>query len=168
MNAGDFTFAAWFLADEIPTENKEVFQQGDGDGTGRTWLLVHNTNEIRSFVGGGTTGSGVPVEAGQWYHAAVVVTEVLVENEDTNNIQMYVNGAIAGEPAQRAMEDCEGPYFIGCHKDLINFWDGIIDEVVLLNKALDEAGVNSLMNIGLAVKPMGKLAVCWGGVKDIH
>ncbi len=43
INQGDFTIAAWFQLDEIPTEYKVVFQQGDdaGGGPGRTWLFVH-------------------------------------------------------------------------------------------------------------------------------
>jgi len=67
------------------------------------------------------------------------------------------------------MEDSEGSYFIGCHKDLTNFWDGIIDEVVLFNKALSEDEIKELMTSGvtsvLAVQPKGKLALRWGDIK---
>jgi len=168
LNASDFTTAAWFMADDIPAENKEVFQQGDKNGTGRTWIFVHSTNEIRSFLGNATTGAGIGVEAGEWYHGAVVVTE----DGANDTVQLYINGEIAGAALPQSMEDSEGSYFIGCHKDLTNFWDGIIDEVVLLNVALDDAQVQQLMNEGieqvLAVKPTGKLAVCWGSVKDIR
>ncbi len=86
------------------------------------------------------------------------------------NIQLYVNGEPAGTAGALGMEDAQGPYFIGCHKDLSNFWDGIIDEVVLINKALDEAEVKDLMDNGvaniLAVEPTSKLAVSWGSVKS--
>ena len=165
LNASDFTIAAWFMPDEIPSINREVFQQGDDNGTGRTWLFVSSENEIRSFLGNATTGSGIGVEAGEWYHAAVVVTE----GGGTDTVQLYVNGEAAGTPTPQSMEDSEGSYFIGCHKDLTNFWDGIIDDAVMLNKALDEDEINSLMNNGikdiLAVEPMGKLAVSWGSIK---
>jgi len=140
LNQGDFTLSAWFLADEIPPENKEVLQQGDANGTGRTWLFVHNSNEIRSYLGGGTTASGVGVEAGVWYHAAVVVTE----GGDADNVQLYVNGQPAGEPTQRGMEDCEGVYIIGRHKNPTNFWDGLIDEMQLYNRALSGGEVRYL------------------------
>jgi len=36
------------------------------------------------------------------------------------------------------MEDCEGVYFIGRHKNPTNFWDGLIDEFKLYNRALSE------------------------------
>jgi len=135
LNQGDFTLTAWFRPDEIPPENKEVFQQGDENGTGRTWIFVHSSNEIRSYLGGGTTASGVGVEAGVWSHAAVVVTE----GGDADTVQLYVNGEPGGEPStERGMEDCEGVYFIGRHKNPTNFWDGLIDEVRLYNRALSD------------------------------
>jgi hypothetical protein len=67
------------------------------------------------------------------------------------------------------MENSRGSYFIGCHKNLTNFWDGIIDEVALINRILDENEIANLMDNGLAqvmaVKPAGKLAISWGGIK---
>ena len=166
INKGDFTLAAWFMSDVLPTENKEVFQQGDKNGTGRTWLFIGaNVGEIRSWLGGAGTYSGVNVEEGKWYHAAVVVTE----GGNTDTVQIYVNGEPAGQPLQKAMEDSEGNYFIGCHKNLTNFWDGIIDEVVLLDKALSEEELKELIESGvmgvLAVQPRDKLAVRWGDIK---
>jgi len=67
-------------------------QQGDLNGTGRTLLFVHSSNEIRSFAGGAATGAGVGVESGVWIHVAVVVTE----QGATDSIQMYVNGKASG------------------------------------------------------------------------
>ncbi len=166
LNEGDFTLVAWFKPAAVPGENKEVFQQGDADGTGRTWLFIASSSgEIRSYLGNGTTASAINVVPDEWYHAAVVVTE----QGGTDNIQVYVNGKPEGAPTQRAMEDSQGSYFIGCHKNLTNFWDGIIDEVALINKALDESEIANLMDNGLgqvmAVNPGAKLAVSWGGIK---
>ena len=106
LNASDFTLAAWFTPDDIPTENKEVFQQGDNNGTGRTWIFVDSTNEIRSFLGNATTGAGIGVEAGEWYHGAVVVTE----DGASDIVQLYVNGEAVGAPTPQSIEDSEGSY----------------------------------------------------------
>lgn len=168
LNQGDFTLAAWFLVYIVPQKMLAV-QQGDANGTGRSWLFVHETaSEIRSFLGGATIASGINAEQDQWYHTAVVVTE----GGATDTVQLYVDGVIAGAPTPLSMEDCEGIYFIGSHKGLGDLWDGLLDEIVLINKALDEAEINTLMTDGiersLAVEPTGKLAVCWGRVKDIH
>lgn len=165
INQGDFTLAAWYKPDVIPKKHC-VFQQGDKGGTGRTWLFTHqDAGEIRSYLGGGTTASGINAEAGEWHHTAVVVTE----GGGTDTVQLYVNGELSGAPFQAAMEDSEGSFFIGCHKDIIDLMDGIIDDVVLISKALDEAEVKDLMTNGvtaiLAVGPAGKLTVSWGSIK---
>ena len=105
----------------MPTENKEIFQQGDGNGTGRTWLFVADDAEFRSYLGGATVPSGFYVEANTWYHVAVVVTE----GGATDNVQIYVDGTPEGAASPMSMEDSQGNYFIGCHKNLTNFWDGL-------------------------------------------
>jgi hypothetical protein len=165
INEGDFTLAAWYKPDVIPKKHV-VFQQGDAGGTGRTWLFTHqDAGEIRSFLGNGTTASGINAEAGQWYHTAVVVTE----GGGVDSVQLYVDGQLSGAPFEAAMEDSEGTFFIGCHKNITDLMDGIIDELVLINKALDEIEVRDLMDNGiahiLAVEPTGKLAVSWGSIK---
>jgi hypothetical protein len=142
LNKSSFTIMAWFKADAIPTENKEVFQQGDANGTGRTWLYIStSTGLIQTYLGGAAVPSGVNVTAGTWFHAAVVITEAGA----TDTIQIYVNGKPAGAAVQKAMENSEGPYFIGCHKNLTNFWDGLIDDVRLYNRALSAAEVQALV-----------------------
>jgi hypothetical protein len=142
LNKGGLTITAWFRADAIPAENKEVFQQGDANGTGRTWLYISaTTGQIQTYLGGAATPSGVNVTAETWFHAAVVITEAGA----TDTIQIYVNGKPAGAAAQRGMEDSEGPYFIGCHKNLTNFWDGIIDDVRLYNRALSAAEIQAMV-----------------------
>ncbi len=141
LNQGDFTISAWFKADEIPSENKEVFQQGDANGTGRTWLFVAGANEIRSFLGGATVPSGISIEADTWYHVAVAVTE----GGGTDLVTIFINGEPAGEPAEMSMEDSQGTYFIGCHKNLSNFWDGLIDDVRLYNHAVTQVELPAIM-----------------------
>ena len=49
-----------------------------------------------------------------------------------------------------------------------DFYDGIIDEVVLYNRALSEDELTDLMNQGMpvtAVEPVGKLATTWASIK---
>ncbi|MDE0300362.1 MAG: hypothetical protein OXN17_17125 [Candidatus Poribacteria bacterium] len=124
LNQGDFTLAAWFASENLPLDSDDccaaVFQQR------RTWLFLHRDSgeEIKSFIGGDLTFSRVHIkETGKWRHAAVVVKEVA----DQDQIQIYVNGKAEGFPNAIGMED-EKP-------DIDNFI-GLIDEVVLINKAL--------------------------------
>jgi len=167
LNKGGITLAAWFKSNSVPTENKEIFQQGDKNGTGRTWFYAAaNTGELQSFLGGAAITSGFNIAGGKWYHGAVVVTE----GGANDTVQIYVNGEPSGVAAQKSMEDSEGNYLIGCHKNLTNFWDGIIDDVVLIKKALSKNELQDLMKNGLSnilsVEPSGKLAVSWGNIKN--
>ncbi len=143
LNQGDFTIGAWLLLNTVPlSTNRIVVQQGDANGTGRSLLFVHSSNEIRSFAGGAATGSGVGVVAGEWIHATVIVTETGA----TDSIQMYVNGATAGAAnTALGMESSEGAYFIGSHKNLGNVWDGLLDDVRIYNHALTEAELQAAM-----------------------
>ena len=141
INQGDFTLTAWFKPDEIPTEYKVVLQQGDLNGMGRTWLLVHQSNEIRSSLGGSPNQSGFAIEGGIWYHAAVVVTE----QGATDTIQIYVNGQPSGAPGLKGVEDSDGIFYIGCHKNLTNFWDGLIDDIRIYNRALSPDEIKAMV-----------------------
>jgi len=151
INQGDFSVSAWFRLNEIPSEYKVVLQQGDdaSGGQGRTWLFVHQSNEIRSSLGGAATGSGVGVEPGVWCHGVVVVTE----GGATDSVQLYMNGEPAGASRQDSMEDCEGVFYIGAHKALGNIWDGLLDDIRIYNLALSEAAIRKLAVGPQASKP---------------
>ncbi len=150
LNRGSgFTLTAWFNARAVPTENKMIFQQGDLTGTGRTWLLVHSANEVRSSLGNVATQTGYAIEANAWYHAAVVVKE----GGTADTVQIYVDGRPAGAATTRNVEDSEGNFYIGCHKALTNFWDGLLDDVRIYNQPLSDAEVAGLAG---QTKPMHK------------
>ena len=155
LNAGDFTIASWLLVNTVPPpSNKMVLQQTDANGTGRSLLFVAADAEVRTFVGGVATQSGYYVEAGEWVHAAVVVTE----QGATDRIQIYVNGQPSG-PANTSlgMENCEGLYHLGSHKNTANnVWDGLIDDFRIYNHALSETEILSLMEGSAAANPLAR------------
>ncbi|MFH1718675.1 MAG: LamG domain-containing protein, partial [Planctomycetota bacterium] len=154
LNQGDFTICAWCLLNTVPpSTNRMVVQQGDGNGTGRTLLFIANTNEIRSYAGGATTGSGVGVVAGEWIHTAVIVTEMGA----TDSIQLYADGAAIGAAnTTLGMENSEGAYFIGSHKNLNNVWDGLLDDVRIYNHALTEEELQAAMEGGGSGYPFAR------------
>ena len=172
LNEGDFTFTTWIKSDIGINNRHVILQQGDLNGTGRIWLWEaggDNTHEIRTFLGGSETGSGGRVTPGEWYHVALTVTE----GGAADTIQIYINGDLAGEPFQKGMESCEGNYFIGCHKNIVDFMDGIMDEFALFNAALTQDDIKDLMNKGIRVavfggdpvEPQFALSTTWGKLK---
>ena len=171
FNQGDFTNAAWFNTEILPTDDgnwHSILQQMDLNGTGRTWMGVYNPGSdlAYTFLGGGPHVTSLSPEVNKWYHLAVVVTE----NDDTDSIQLYFNGKPETGPEIRSIEDCEGDLLIGVAKALAsNYWKGLIDELVIMNKALTEQEINELMNNGvqgvLAVESRDKLATTWAGIR---
>jgi hypothetical protein len=142
INKGDFSNMTWFKIDELDGGNQYMFQQGDGNGNGRSWLFAAGDDEMRTFVGGATTGSGLYAEAGEWYHFAFTV----IEGGGSDEVQTYVNGEPAGSATQ-SMETCEGGYFISAHKGLAagtRFW-GILDDLRLYNRALTQEDIQTVM-----------------------
>lgn len=106
----------------------------------------------------GDGGFGIPVFAkGQWHHLVAVV--------DKNKKYLYADGKLAKEdnyngPMQAASTEHE----IGKASD--GGFVGLIDEVVIYNKALSENEVDKLYKAeGLPVEPLGKLAARWGELK---
>jgi len=141
MNRGDgFTLTAWFNARALPTEYKVIFQHGDLNGTGRTWLFIYQTAEVRSSLGNVATQTGFAVEADRWYHAALVVKE----GGTADTVQIYIDGRPAGAATTRNVEDSEGTFYIGCQKALTNFWDGLIDDMRVYSRPLSQAEVAGL------------------------
>ncbi len=142
INKGDFSMMAWIKTTDIAGTNY-AFQQGDGNGTGRSWLFTANNGEITTYVGVGNFGSGVIMELDEWYHAGFTV----IEGGDSDTLQMYVNGVAEGAQGTRAMETCEGGYLIGSHKNLAaaSCWPGLVDDVRLYNRALTSDDIKMVM-----------------------
>jgi len=154
LNSGDFTFTMWLNADAIDKKHI-VFQQMDVNGLGRSWLTIGNgnaDNAIRTYVGGAWTVSGFVIEAGEWYHAAVVVTE----GGSADSIQIYVNGQPQGNPRLDSMEDCEGDFIIGCAKNLTaTFTEGLVDDVRIYSQAMTEEELQVIMT-GVVGMPLAR------------
>ena len=172
LNQGDFTIAGWFKTDVSATQRGgwlSVVQQLDLNGVGRTWLAVlHGGDLSYTFLGGGPHVFSLKVEVGEWFHLAVVVEE----GGDSDTIQVYFNGKAETDSEERPIEDCEGELLIGSPRDInaLNFWEGLMDELVIINKALTEAELSQLMNTGVqgivAVESRDKLAATWGALKS--
>ena len=170
LNQDDFTFALWFKAEALPGDRGTWiagFQQTDANGTGRTWMGLQDGTDLVYSALGNIRPVGAMPEADKWCHFTLVV----YEDGAGDTLQLYSDGVLQTEEPL-SVEDCEGDYLIGCHKNLnaVNSWEGVLDEVVIIRKALTETEVNQLMNDGvvhaLAVDGRGKLATNWGYLKS--
>jgi hypothetical protein len=189
--ADALTAACWVypraITDATGTDHAGVFWKGNMIGWGAdmyNWRIA-TANDMGltwGSTGSGTegyfaTGNCFADGLNTWYHLALT--------EDGSEGRAYVNGAVL-EDADVTGGDMHRPsapldtwpsepvrigYSQGYGGDVatIVYFDGIIDEVVLYNRALSADEVGELMRDGLpttAVEPGEKLTTTWSSIKD--
>lgn len=109
----------------------------------------------------------------KWFHAA--------QTADGKVMKVYIDGKIADITDQPGHAITPGPYLVfkgapvrmGVGLNIENiigndfYWDGIIDEVAIWDRALSEDEVNKLMKaqLPLSVQLGNKLTTTWGQIK---
>jgi len=146
--ATDFTAEVWIkMASLASSDHDDIIQQMDGAGTGRGWLYVStiNDNEIKSYLGGAETTTGVVPIVGEWYHVALT--------KSGTTIKIYVNGDLkvtstrTVEPANGALRFGKGKA-TGIHEQ----FNGTIDEIAIYNRVLTSEEIQQHYNSGLSGK----------------
>ncbi len=131
----DFTIETWVYT--TSETNQQVFvSQKDGNGLGRSDMLISLDLELGSYIGGGTRNSGVQPDLETWYHFVMTVDGI------NDELYFYVNG----EPSENnplipanGIEGADGFWVIGSHKNQgIQFFEGLLDEIAFYDYRLDD------------------------------
>lgn len=170
LNLITFTIAAWYkgegtdswqylVSKEIP-HNSRNYSIGVQKDTG--FMMTQITVGAEQWK---TATGRTSLIDGEWHHMAGTY--------DGSFIKAWVDGimeAQSGEQGEPDHPEAE-PLGIGAVNGIPV--KGIIDEVALFNVALEEEDIQDIMNNSLenalqliAVKPVEKLAVTWGSIKD--
>ncbi len=161
----DFTIAAWSFTNGLPHQHIGLPRK-------EAEYVLHPTEggaafNVRVYIGQGgawanPTISDASVNYGEWAHIAGTY--------DGDTLKAWVDGEVSGEgdlPGEaspttnnlRWSNDCCGG----------RMYDGVLDEVVIFNRALTEDEMQAVMNDGveaaLSVDAGGKLATRWGSLK---
>ena len=114
----------------------------------------------------GYEGSSYTADASQlnqWHHLAVAYSST------ESKIRVYFDGELDIEADWGALSGTFGPGRIGSWDGGGREWEGMLDEVIVFNIALEEGDIHSLMDKGLmvtlSVQPTNKIAIIWGSVK---
>ena len=165
----ELTIAAWVKpngikgADGMSIVSKRFAHQ-DGDCYNLfTWTGQKVYARVNSE---GEISSSTVLENGKWYH-------VVYTFEGGGKAQLFINGKMEAEtnhPAKEVLKDDKSPVWVGELNDGRNFaWNGIMDDVAMWNRALDEKEIVSVMNSGLqlllSVDQIDKLATTWAKLK---
>ncbi len=171
LNPEVFTITAWANVELGSVNHRAVVSSRDD--------LPGNAQQVRGYIfyaepgntwqfwtGAGPipwkTVQGPDVNLGEWDHLAGTYADGMME--------FYVNGESVGKTASQIVLNASQEFLIGAGaNETANhnyFFRGMIDEVRLYDRVLDEDEIAAVMESeSLAVEASGKLAVTWGQLK---
>ena len=164
----ELTFAHW-----VKSTGREgawrVFFNVNGWKVGDIHYQIAPNNKvefsIHSNQGGSDTFANFAVfgdEMDKWIHIATVYSA------KEKKIRFYINGKLDIENDWGGNPGVLDPARIGDWNQSRQ-WEGLLDEFIIFNTALDEGDIQAVMNDGLettlAVDVKQKLAVTWGSLK---
>jgi hypothetical protein len=158
LSGGSFTAAVWMNPDSIPTTNTDyraAFCEPlgpAGNDADSFALSLDKTQQVYNYTCNPVDGctnyySGAAMMVGAWHHVAVTW------DAGTHDSRFYYDGAhILGNDATRDVQFDSSGISVGA--DNINkmyFWQGVLDDVRLYDRALDDMEISNLF-AGLPVQ----------------
>ncbi|MCA9215930.1 MAG: PEP-CTERM sorting domain-containing protein [Planctomycetales bacterium] len=145
----EFSISAWFRVDSFTKDWQALIAKGEGN----RWRVHRRGGEsIMTWNGGNADvaqdpfGINPPVDDDEIHHFVGVSTEDLV--------LMYIDGELVSEGPAPAVENNDMPVMIGENPDARNrTWHGLIDDVAIWGRAIDENEVAQLWNGGTGAIP---------------
>jgi hypothetical protein len=170
LDLNHMTVAAWInLANYADDQRIITKEEGVNDPYSVYSLQVSGTGDTKLEFRPTLNGARQRIESsadlilGQWTYVAATY--------DGTEVVLYIDGNIDKTAAATGeMMTNDKDVWIGASEFWDpRFFDGIMDEAVLFNVALDRDDIEKLMDTGLstilAVFPAGKLAITWAGIK---
>jgi sialidase-1 len=136
LGSGSFSIEAWFKSSSGATYQTII---GRGLSAG-LWWTVRLTDGIVTacFYDGAVKGkveSASTYNDGSWHHVAVVRTA-------GEGYELFVDGALVGTAGSNGDVNSFGSVHIGSFPGLTQYFDGMIDEVRVHDRALDPSEFN--------------------------
>ncbi|MEU9735147.1 LamG-like jellyroll fold domain-containing protein [Streptomyces sp. NPDC048002] len=139
--SGSYSVAAWVRLDQLPGNYATAVSQ-DSRATANSFYLQYGHGTFAfSTPGERRAQVAVTAETGRWYHLTGV------RDATDNTIRLYVDGRLAATATGGAALASTGPLTVGrAHWDGANvdFWNGAVDEVHAVDKALTDEEVAAL------------------------
>lgn len=139
-----FTIAGWVKTD-VNNAYKGIYYSGEN--TNAWALFMQNTGKIELLENNLAEYVGATVlSTGTWYHVALVKS-----TDSGTNLTIYVNGASDGTASCGSVQTPTTFAYFGIKRESgvnSNFWDGMLDEFGLWDRALSGAEISELYNGG--------------------
>jgi hypothetical protein len=156
------TLMAWVYptSDGTGGQASRRFLFGHDDGGWDRAILMQSSNWRTGTGNDGTDywDTGVTVDLNTWQHVAVVYKE--------DDIEFYKDGKMFSYGSPGDVGNGNPFLLIGTHPTQARFFQGIVDEALVYDRALSKAEIKQNIDAsGIAVENAHKLAARWGDVK---
>ncbi len=176
------TVGALFYCDNANQGQKQVIFEAGGITKGLS-IYVHRS---RVYVGAWNVpninwnGTYIfsTIKSKRWYYVALVIRNA-TNKVLADKFEMWLDGKLV-EKTKGALLQAHGQDIGIAHVSQhtkyhdetgrgrdVDWFEGLIDEVVIYNRALSAAGLTRLMN-PLSVEPEGKITTTWGNLKSTY
>ena len=118
--------------------NEYVIQQGAGDGTERTWGMIHTTDDrMRSHI---------KSLANAFYGPALIADEwnLFCIRYDGTTVEFIQNGIVGSSFVSALDEAAVGDFIFGANKTFGTTLDGVFDFITTFNRKLDDGELEAV------------------------
>ncbi|HTI70665.1 MAG TPA: LamG-like jellyroll fold domain-containing protein, partial [Candidatus Limnocylindria bacterium] len=143
------TIEAWVRIDSLPSGEAWILSLGNSGGGGHYWTVDSGGNAYFGASGGGSAVT-INLFPGIWQHLAVTF--------DGSTLAAYLNGSLFS--SQSVVFDLKGftmPFTLGASPDNSGFFDGMVDEASIYNRALSASEISAIYATGTSGKCKDKL-----------
>lgn len=159
---GDFTLCAWAKTTATTgggSQRDDIVAKGDPSISG--YGLSSRNNSALFFIGDTSEFQGTSaINDDEWHY--------LVGVRKSSDAVLYVDATVEATGSNAESTDTTLSLIFAKHPlKAESYFDGVIDEVCVYNRALSEAEVTqNYESKGAAVNPRGKLSTVWGTIKS--
>jgi len=141
---GDFSLVAWAKSGG-PAEHRRIISRRSGGGCEVYFLRYRNNNVAQLAITEDCTQNSVDgttnLSDNTWHHVVGI--------RRGNFLEIYVDGVLENDQSgvQTGSINPAAPFFIGT-EGAVEFWNGLIDEVRIYDRALSSDEIKRLYNMG--------------------
>ncbi|MFH1716600.1 MAG: LamG domain-containing protein [Planctomycetota bacterium] len=140
---GTWSLTMWLKPRDIPyTTDYYAVMHTDAWGGGAMHLHLRATTSLLNadFNSGPDVTSTTVLQADEWYHAVVTVTD-----EGAGGSKMYINGVLENEGTGGSGGDYLGPLNFGAWTNTSRYYHGIMDDIRIYDHVLSDVEVLGAM-----------------------
>ncbi|MHC4630103.1 MAG: LamG domain-containing protein [Planctomycetota bacterium] len=136
-----------FWINDVPsTENHYIFFYGKTSINNRFSICRDNRRgeKLKIIAYGNDWDTGYILPTGVWKHVAFTF--------DGSTVKLYIDGSLVASTTTTYDTILVNKAYIGCHEDMIAFFEGMLDDLAVFDKALSEGEIEALY-VGEATTP---------------